>query len=79
MNHNKIVPGFNNSVAIELICTHVRRQLQERSNQFREKIAIPHLYIESDAGSPTPSLEDLNLTVHPNTPQLKVIWDCSVD
>ncbi|KAL9714073.1 Uridine kinase [Leucoagaricus gongylophorus] len=68
-----IVPGFNNSVAIELICTHVRRQLQERSNQFREKIAIPHLYIESDTGSSTPSLEDLNLTVHPNTPQLKGI------
>ncbi|KAF5343201.1 hypothetical protein D9756_011556, partial [Leucocoprinus leucothites] len=70
-----IVPGSNNAVAIELICTHVRRQLRERSNQFREKMAIPHLSIKSKSGShtPPPELEELNLTVHPNTPQMKGI------
>ncbi|KXN84721.1 Uridine-cytidine kinase-like 1 [Leucoagaricus sp. SymC.cos] len=70
-----IVPGSNNAVAIELICTHVRRQLQERSNQFREKMAIPHLYIKSKSGTttPPPELEELDLTVLPNTPQLKGI------
>ncbi|KAF9445468.1 armadillo/beta-catenin/plakoglobin [Macrolepiota fuliginosa MF-IS2] len=70
-----IVPGSNNAVAIELICTHIRRQLQERSNQFRERIAIPHQYIKSNSGSstPPPTLEDLNLTVLPNTPQVQGI------
>jgi len=69
-----IVPGHNNRVAIDLICTHVRRQLQERSNKFREKMAIPHLYLPSRSGSPMPGnkLEDLDLTVHPQTPQMQV-------
>ncbi|KAF8638288.1 hypothetical protein AX17_002308 [Amanita inopinata Kibby_2008] len=71
-----IVPGHNNAVAIELICTHIRRQLQERSNQFRQKMAIPHLYLPSRSGSPTIEyrLEDLNLTVLPQTPQVQGIY-----
>ncbi|KAF8349144.1 armadillo/beta-catenin/plakoglobin [Amanita rubescens] len=71
-----IVPGHNNRVAIDLICTHVRRQLQERSNKFREKMAIPHLYLPSRSGSPMPGnkLEDLDLTVHPQTPQMQGIY-----
>ncbi|KAF8735985.1 hypothetical protein AX14_001064 [Amanita brunnescens Koide BX004] len=68
-----IVPGHNNKVAIDLICTHVRRQLQERSNKFRGKMAIPHRYLPSRSGSPT--LEsDLGLTVHPQTTQMQGIF-----
>ncbi|KAF7771557.1 hypothetical protein Agabi119p4_5868 [Agaricus bisporus var. burnettii] len=71
-----IVPGYNNSVAIELICTHVRRQLQERSNQFREKIAIPRPGIKSkfEYTTPSPTPEELDLTVLPNTSQLQGIF-----
>lgn len=72
-----IVPGSNNAVAIELICTHVRRQLQERSNQFREKMATPHLYVRPSSGTissaPPPTIQDLNLTVLPATSQLQGI------
>lgn len=71
-----IVPGHNNKVAIELICTHIRRQLQERSHQFRSKLAIPHRYLPNRGGSPLgkDKLEDLNLSVHPQTPQLQGIY-----
>jgi uridine kinase len=65
----QIVPGSENSVAIELISTHIRRQLNERSNQFRQKMAIPRL---SGLSVPRCCLEDLNLVVLPQTPQLKV-------
>jgi uridine kinase len=39
-------------------------------------MAIPHLYIKSKSGSstPPPELEELNLTVLPNTPQLQVVF-----
>ena len=64
------MPGSNNEVAIDLICTHIRQKFQERSNRFRQKLAIPHRYLPS----PTPESrrEDLNLTVFPQTNQLKV-------
>ncbi|KAK7050952.1 Uridine kinase [Paramarasmius palmivorus] len=65
-----IVPGSNNSVAIDLICTHVKRQLQDRSNAFREKMAIPRLYVPSYATT----LEELNLTILPSTPQIEGIF-----
>ncbi|KAJ6619783.1 armadillo/beta-catenin/plakoglobin [Mycena sp. CBHHK59/15] len=70
-----IVPGSNNSVAIELICTHIRRKLMERSNHFRQKMAIPHLYV-SPSGTSIPQCkpEDLNLTVLPQTRQLQGIF-----
>lgn len=67
-----IVPGSNNAVAIDLICTHIRQKFQERSSKFRQKIAIPHQY-PSLSGAPTPE-SDLNLTVHPQTNQLKGIF-----
>ncbi|KAJ3850338.1 armadillo/beta-catenin/plakoglobin [Lentinula lateritia] len=64
-----IVPGQNNSVAIDLISTHTRRQLQvmiilkrfcrngvERSNSFR------------------PKMNDPNLMILPSTPQLEGIF-----
>ncbi|PFH53005.1 hypothetical protein AMATHDRAFT_1730 [Amanita thiersii Skay4041] len=71
-----IVPGHNNAVAIELICTHIRRQLQERSNRFRQKMAIPHLYLSNQFGSPRPDYtpEELNLTVLPQTLQVQGIF-----
>ncbi|KAF7327848.1 Uridine kinase [Mycena kentingensis (nom. inval.)] len=70
-----IVPGSNNEVAIELICTHIRRKLLDRSNHFRQKLAVPHMY-------PSPSgrtvaecrVEDLDLTIMPQTRQLKGIF-----
>ena len=69
----QIVPGSNNTVAIELISAHIRRQLQERTNQFRQKLAIPHLYFGGRSGASTPeNIEDLDLRVLPQTPQLKV-------
>jgi uridine kinase len=70
----QIVPGQHNEVAIDLICTHIRQQFQERSKRFRHKIAIPHLYLPSKSGSSTPEsrLEDLDLTVLPATPQVQV-------
>ena len=70
----QIVPGSNNEVAIELICTHIRQQLQERSNCMRQRMAIPHRYLRSKSGTSSPEsrLEDLNLAVLPKTPQLEV-------
>ncbi|EDR08552.1 armadillo/beta-catenin/plakoglobin [Laccaria bicolor S238N-H82] len=71
-----IVPGSNNEVAIDLICTHIRQQLQERSNCMRQRMAIPHLYLRSKSGTSSPEsrLEDLNLAVLPKTPQLEGIF-----
>ncbi|KAF6757225.1 uridine/cytidine kinase [Ephemerocybe angulata] len=70
-----IVPGSNNEVAIELICTHIRQQFQERAARFRHKIAIPHLYLPLSSGASTPEckLEDLDLSVLPQTPQVQGI------
>ncbi|KAF5367365.1 hypothetical protein D9758_003738 [Tetrapyrgos nigripes] len=66
-----IVPGTNNDVAIELISTHVRRQLQERSNAFRRKLAVPRLY--SPGLSPLPGDEELRLEILPSTSQVQGI------
>ncbi|KAJ7931546.1 armadillo/beta-catenin/plakoglobin [Mycena leptocephala] len=59
-----IVPGSNNAVAIDLICTHIRRMLHERSNHFRQRWPF-HIC--------TPA-QDLNLTVLPQTRQLQGIF-----
>ncbi|KAG6908693.1 hypothetical protein DXG01_003707 [Tephrocybe rancida] len=70
-----IVPGSNNQVAIDLISAHIRRQLEERANQFMQKLAIPNLYFpnsQSGASSPESRLEDLDLKILPQTPQLRV-------
>ncbi|KAJ7227218.1 armadillo/beta-catenin/plakoglobin [Mycena pura] len=72
-----IVPGSNNTVAIELICTHIRKKLQERANHFRPKMATPHLYARPSGRKlegPKQKLEELNLTVHPQTRQLQGIF-----
>ncbi|KAF9533822.1 armadillo/beta-catenin/plakoglobin [Crepidotus variabilis] len=69
-----IVPGSNNSVAIDLICTHIRQKFDERTNKFRPKIAIPHLHFTSLSGTSTlESVEDLDLTILPQTPQIQGI------
>jgi len=65
----QIVPGSENGVAIELISTHIRRQLNERSNQFRQKMAVPRL---SGLSPPHCRLEELDLIVLSQTRQLKV-------
>ncbi|KAL0954478.1 hypothetical protein HGRIS_003447 [Hohenbuehelia grisea] len=68
-----IVPGSNNHVAIDLICTHIRRQLAERSNRFRQKMAIPHQYLSPGDVTP-PDVENLDLIVLPQSRQLKGIF-----
>jgi len=72
----KIVPGANNEVAIDLICTHIRQKFEERANRFRQKIAVPHLYMPSKTGATTPEsrLEDLDLSILPQTPQIQGIF-----
>ncbi|KAK0500351.1 armadillo/beta-catenin/plakoglobin [Armillaria luteobubalina] len=70
-----IVPGSNNDVAIELITTHIRRQLQERSNQFRPKMAIPRRLHSPGVSTPAEAkVEDLNLNVLRSTPQVQGIF-----
>ncbi|KAK0480033.1 armadillo/beta-catenin/plakoglobin [Armillaria novae-zelandiae] len=69
-----IVPGSNNDVAIELITTHIRRQLQERSNQFRPKMAIPRRLHLSGVSTPETKVEGLNLNVLRSTPQVQGIF-----
>ncbi|KAG5643016.1 hypothetical protein DXG03_001754 [Asterophora parasitica] len=66
----------NNTVAIDLISAHIRRQLEERANQFRQKLAIPHLYFTSDSRSSTPEsrLDNLDIKVLPQTNQLEGIF-----
>ncbi|KAJ7593148.1 armadillo/beta-catenin/plakoglobin [Mycena floridula] len=60
-----IVPGSNNSVAIELITTHIRRKLADRSNQFRDKMCLP--------ANPLPEAIDIlsspTVFILPPTPQ----------
>lgn len=66
-----IVPGSNNNVAIDLICTHIRRQLVERATRFRQKMAIPRLHMSTPRDT---SPEALRIDVLPLTPQLKGIF-----
>ncbi|KAF9778963.1 armadillo/beta-catenin/plakoglobin [Thelephora terrestris] len=70
-----IVPGSNNNVAIELISTHIRRELTNRAREFRCKITNA---IKPNPSTPDPShiaVEQLpNLHIIPQTPQLKGIY-----
>ncbi|KAF8656224.1 hypothetical protein AX16_002660 [Volvariella volvacea WC 439] len=65
-----IVPGSNNSVAIDLICTHIRGKLKERAHRFRFKLAIPVRHLSN----PLLPVEDLKLTVLPKTNQIEGIF-----
>ncbi|KZT07622.1 armadillo/beta-catenin/plakoglobin [Laetiporus sulphureus 93-53] len=69
-----IVPGSDNAVAIDLISTHVRRQLSERTTRLRQRFAdagprdlLPHNH------TPNPTKECLRITLLPQTPQLQGI------
>jgi hypothetical protein len=63
-------------VAIDLICTHVQRQLEYRSRRFRQKMAVSlSLKPSLSRGLPQePSIDELGLTVLEQTPQLKVAF-----
>lgn len=65
---SQIVPGHDNHVAIELITTHVRKMLDERSNAFRKGMADA----QNRLASMTPPDLSKMLTTLPQTPQLKV-------
>ncbi|KAI0322588.1 armadillo/beta-catenin/plakoglobin [Amylostereum chailletii] len=57
-----IVPGKDNSVAIELISTHIKRQLDQRSRHFRRKMAAS-LKRSLSRGPPRElTVEELGLT-----------------
>lgn len=67
----QIVPGSENTIAIELIATHIRRKIEERSRYLREQLTrIGHRDL-SPGGDPT-ALDFPNLTVLRDTPQLRV-------
>ncbi|KAI0279728.1 armadillo/beta-catenin/plakoglobin [Russula aff. rugulosa BPL654] len=71
-----IVPGKNNAVAIELICTHIGRELERRSRHFRQEM-VGSLSVEpslSRGPAREPSTEEIGLTVLEQTPQLKSIY-----
>ncbi|KAH9037867.1 armadillo/beta-catenin/plakoglobin [Lactarius pseudohatsudake] len=69
-----IVPGQDNAVAIELISTHIRRQLEQRSRHFRRKMA-ESLKRSLSKGPPRElTIEELGLSVLEQTPQLKGIY-----
>ncbi|KAG1822020.1 armadillo beta-catenin plakoglobin [Suillus subaureus] len=64
-----VVPGSNNSVAIDLISTHIRRQMTERARHFRKRMVSQSIEccLSTSDGSPVSK----NLIVLPQTPQLK--------
>ncbi|KIP07670.1 hypothetical protein PHLGIDRAFT_29945 [Phlebiopsis gigantea 11061_1 CR5-6] len=71
-----IVPGSDNSVAIDLICTHIRRQLKDRKSSLKPQLAVAGPREEqSRQASPylTPAEPWQNLIVIPETPQLQGI------
>ncbi|KAI0690169.1 uridine kinase family-domain-containing protein [Cytidiella melzeri] len=71
-----IVPGTENRVAIDLIATHIKRQLKGRANQLRSQLAMagPREALSRQSSPLLPALEPwLNLVVLPDTPQLQGI------
>ncbi|TBU55572.1 armadillo/beta-catenin/plakoglobin [Dichomitus squalens] len=69
---NIIVPGSDNTVAIELIATHVRRKIEDRSRYLRKDLArIGPL--DLTLGNPVDQSFP-NLTVLRQTPQLRGIF-----
>jgi uridine kinase len=66
----QVVPGSNNSVAIDLITTHIRRKMAERARHFRKHMVSQSIEccLSTSDGNPVSK----NLIVLPQTPQLKV-------
>lgn len=72
-----IVPGADNGVAIDLIATHVKRKLAERSAHFRDRLARPEMFlpkIECAEVTVQESIKSLNLCVLDDTPQTQGIF-----
>ncbi|KIJ66860.1 hypothetical protein HYDPIDRAFT_26280 [Hydnomerulius pinastri MD-312] len=67
-----VVPGSNNSVAIELISTHIRRQMNERARHFRKNMPIRS--VDECLKSANGAQQGSNLIVLPPTPQLQGIY-----
>ncbi|KAG1895400.1 armadillo beta-catenin plakoglobin [Suillus fuscotomentosus] len=67
-----VVPGSNNAVAIDLITTHIRRQMTERARHFRKHMVSQSVgcCLSTSDGNPVSK----NLIVLPQTPQLKGIY-----
>jgi uridine kinase len=71
----------NNSVATDLIVTHIRRQLSERSIKFRSKLSSsfpnptnpPDLLSTSASSSSSPLAANDNLILLPSTPGLRAL------
>lgn len=66
----QIVPGHHNDTAIELLVTHLQRQLDARSLRFRREL------VQLNSQAPTPS-EELSVQLLPQTNQLLVSWPYS--
>ncbi|KAG8688377.1 Uridine kinase, partial [Ceratobasidium sp. 423] len=69
-----IVPGVRNSVAIDLITTHVRKKLSERTFQFRDKLARSDSLVHIPDSPTAVADTTCNLIVLPQTPQLRGIY-----
>lgn len=67
-----VVPGSNNAVAIDLITTHIRRQMAERAIHFRKLMFSQPIECCLSASDGNPVSK--NLIVLPQTPQLKGIY-----
>jgi len=71
---NIIVPGSDNAVAIDIISTHIRRQLDDRATRLRQHLAIGGPRdLPLRTSSMDPHVECLNLELLPQTRQLKGI------
>ncbi|KZW02743.1 uridine kinase [Exidia glandulosa HHB12029] len=72
-----IVPGAENSVAIDIIATHVKRKLAERGAHFRDRLAKPEMFLpklECAEETVEESVKSLNLIVLPDAPQTQGIF-----
>ncbi|KAG9018045.1 hypothetical protein FRB90_012548 [Tulasnella sp. 427] len=65
-----IVPGHDNTMAIELIVTHVKKMLQERSVSFRQRMARADAMIPKTVDPKADQLLE-GITVVPESPQVK--------
>lgn len=78
LTRGQIVPGQNNHVAIDLIATHMRKKLDERTVKFRESMAKAQMNLWKQRMTPgvesAPESLALGESVHvlPEGPQLKV-------
>ncbi|KAI0359972.1 armadillo/beta-catenin/plakoglobin [Trametes cingulata] len=69
---NIIVPGSDNTIAIELIATHIRRKIEDRSKYLRERLA--RIGPQDLSPGDVDDQHFPNLTVLHQTPQLRGIY-----